>query len=93
MDHSEFSRLASILLLSARSTVQSWIPGGRLIGNEYCVKNPTRDDKKAGSFYINVNNGKWIDFATGDKGGDLISLYAYINNVSNFEAFRMLSIL
>ena len=36
--------------------------------------NPRRADRHLGSFQINVRTGKWADFATGDRGGDLISL-------------------
>ena len=31
-----------------------------------------------GSFSVNRSTGAWADFATGDKGGDLVSLYAYL---------------
>jgi hypothetical protein len=35
-------------------------------------------DQNPGSFSINVRTGRWADFATGDKGGDVISLAAYL---------------
>jgi putative DNA primase/helicase len=38
-----------------------------------------------------VNNGRWADFATGEKGGDLISLYAAVYGIKNGEAFKQLS--
>lgn len=40
---------------------------------------------------VNVNTGKWSDFATGDKGGDLTSLYAKINGVGQGEASKQLA--
>ena len=40
--------------------------------------NPLRSDAKIGSFSVNLTNGHWADFASDDKGGDLVSLYAYL---------------
>lgn len=37
-----------------------------------------RADSKVGSFSVNVVNGHWADFATDDRGGDLVSLCAYL---------------
>ena len=72
--------------LGYKNYIQKLLPGGKFKGNEYIVKNPRRADNNAGSFSINVTNGKWSDFATGDKGKDLISLIAYIKGISKKEA-------
>jgi putative DNA primase/helicase len=53
--------------------------------------NPTRTDRRLGSFKINIRTGRWADFATGDKGGDPISLVAYLEGVSQAEAARRLA--
>jgi hypothetical protein len=37
-----------------------------------------------------LRTGHWADFATGDKGGDPVSLVAYLEGVSQGEAARML---
>jgi putative DNA primase/helicase len=37
-----------------------------------------------------VRTGQWVDFATGDKGGDLVALVAYLDSVRQFEAARRL---
>lgn len=71
--------------------LQHWLPDGKVEQHEYVATNPTRNDKKKGSFKINLRNGKWSDFASGDKGGDLISLYAYLKGCDNGEAYRELS--
>ena len=68
-----------------------WLPDGRVIGGEWVALNPTRQDRHAGSFKINVVTGRWSDFATGDSGGDPISLYAYLNGLSQVEAARALN--
>ena len=66
------------------------LPGGKKQGHEYVVRNPKRHDKTAGSFRINTSTGKWGDFATKDKGGDIISLWAYIRDIGQIEAAREL---
>ncbi|WP_158946249.1 DUF927 domain-containing protein [Pseudodesulfovibrio cashew] len=71
--------------------VELWCPGGRYEGNEYVPRNPTRDDKKPGSFKINKDTGQWFENATGEYGGDLISLYAYLNGVTQLEAAKALA--
>lgn len=61
--------------------VSSWLPGGKVAGSEYLAKNPRRKDESIGSFSIKVSGNKvgvWADFSTGDKGSNLISLYAYL---------------
>lgn len=54
------------------------IGDGKRHGPEYQTTNPTRTDNKVGSFSINTTSGAWSDFATGDKGGDLVSLARYL---------------
>lgn len=66
------------------------LPGGRLENHEYVALNPTRCDQHLGSFRINTLTGKWADFATGDRGGDFISLWAYVKDVSQTNAARAL---
>lgn len=68
-----------------------WLPGGRIKGREYVVRNPKRHDARPGSFKINLNTGRWGDFATGDRGGDPISLAAYLADCSQVEAARRLA--
>lgn len=64
--------------------VTQWVPGGKTEGNEYKVLNPARADRKIGSFSINLQTGKWADFADFNeaRGGDAVSLYAYLNRSS-----------
>ena len=73
--------------------VRRWLPGGRMQGHEYVVKNPLRHDQSAGSFSVNVDTCCWADFIPGGpSGGDPISpLYAYLNSLRNGEAARRLS--
>lgn len=63
---------------------------GRSEGNEWSMINSTRGDKDYGSFKLNVNTGIWEDFATGDKGADLVDLYAYLKRMSLTDALEEL---
>ena len=72
------------------SLLRQLLPNGKLANREYVALNPTRCDKHLGSFRINIFTGKWADFATGDKGGDLISLWAYVNGTGQIDAARAL---
>jgi hypothetical protein len=67
------------------------MPGGKRIGREYVAKNPTRPDRRAGSSKVNLQTGRWADFATGDKGGDAVSLAAYLFGLRQSEAARRLA--
>lgn len=87
----DFSAIAQAALYQAIPLLQSWLPEGRHTGVEYKAMNPKRDDRKLGSFSINTQTGRWADFATGDAGGDLISLYAYLHACSQVAAARELA--
>ncbi|MDR0701194.1 MAG: DUF927 domain-containing protein [Azoarcus sp.] len=62
------------------------LSGGKNSGNEYLPLNPRRDDRTPGSLSINRNTGVWSEFATGENGGDLVSLAAYVWNCKQGEA-------
>ena len=84
--NADFPAIARAALQACPGLLLAWLPGGRLHGAEYDVLNPTRADRTPGNFRINILTGKWADFATGDAGGDLISLWAYVQNLSQSEA-------
>jgi hypothetical protein len=74
------------------SLCHAWLPGGRMQGTEYVVLNPVRNDNCPGSFRINTATGKWADFAVPDaRGGDMISLRAYLDGTSQIVAARTLA--
>ena len=87
----DFRRMHNISLLLATQLVPRWLPQGRRAGNEWIARNPTRTDHRPGSFKINLRTGRWADFATGDAGGDLISLRAYLDGVRQHEAARRIA--
>lgn len=85
----DFEGLAHELLSRSRDLLPSWLPGGRFIGNEYTCGNLRGEP--GDSLKVNANSGKWADFATGDTGGDLISLYAAIHGIGQGEAYKQLA--
>jgi putative DNA primase/helicase len=87
----DFKGIAAAGLASAKSLLHEWLPGGRFEGREYVALNPTRSDRALGSFKINWQTGQWSDFAVPVKGGDLISLFAYINNLDQGQAARQIA--
>jgi hypothetical protein len=74
------------------SLLREWLPDGHRRGGEWVARNPRRSDRNIGSFSINLHSGKWADVATGDKGGDTVSLAAYLFNTSQADAARTLAL-
>ncbi len=74
-----------------RALAERWLSKTRMSGDNLLALNPTRADRNLGSFSINTKTGLWADFATGDRGGDIISFYAYLHGVSQIEAARELA--
>ncbi len=83
-----FKELAAALLARAGEYVISWCPGGKIVGREYMCG--SIHGGEGNSFRVNLDTGMWADFASTERGGDLISLYAALNGISNGKAFREL---
>lgn len=83
-----FNSIAAAARSSADAIVTRWLPDGRREGREWVAKNPKRQDGRPGSFKVNLSSGRWGDFATGDKGGDLIALAAFLFDLKQDEAAR-----
>jgi CHC2 zinc finger len=86
-----FEAINRAALRALPAILARFLPCGRIKGREYVALNPTRADRRTGSFKVNLRTGRWADFATGDNGGDAISLVAYIERVSQAEAARRLA--
>jgi putative DNA primase/helicase len=66
-----------------------WLPGGRRVGAEW-ICGSLRGEPGA-SCKVNLRTGRWADFATGEKGGDAVSLAAAIHGLTQAEAARRLA--
>lgn len=73
----------------ACTMIQRIVPGGRMLGHDYVVRSPLRQDNNPGSFRVNLKHGYYKDFATNDAG-DLVDLFAKINNLSMIDAAKQL---
>jgi hypothetical protein len=82
----DFKDVKEATLRSLDFIIPRLLPGGKRVRDEWVVRNPTRSDKKARSFSINMETGVWADFATGDSGGDMMDLYVYLNGGTNVQA-------
>lgn len=91
--HPSFASVKAAALGAIDRVLAHWLPNGKREdgGKEYSAPNPTRADKHAGSFKVNLNKGTWSDFATGDKGGDLIDLVRYLDGGTDVEACNKLA--
>ena len=86
----DFPAINRAALASLPALLRRWLPDGRLVGREYTARNPRRADRRPGSFRVNVNSGRWADFACDAKGGDVVSLAAYLSGTGQAEAARAL---
>lgn len=88
-DQQDYAGLSQLLSSNIKETLSQWLPGGSIQGNEYICGSVAGGSGK--SCRINLKTGMWADFATGEKGGDLISLYAAIKNIKQTESYSELS--
>lgn len=85
---SRMAEAKAALLVILPSLLAELVPGGKHHGGLYEGKNPTREDRHAGSFKVWTRGsaaGAWKDFSTGDKG-DVVDLVAYVKRCSRADA-------
>ena len=87
----DFDGVNRVALTYLPSLLRTWLPDGTRRGQEWVARNPRRADRRPGSFSVNLTNGKWADFATGDAGGDVVSLAAYLFDTGQADAARTLA--
>lgn len=93
MNLDDFGRVAAAAIQSIDQLLADWLPNGVQEGAEFCIG--SRHGEAGKSMRIRLTGDKagcWSDFsADGDAGGDLISLYAYIFNVSQGKACAVIA--
>ncbi len=87
----DFCRINEAALLVLPVLLSRWLPDGRRKGSEWVARNPRRADHRPGSFSVNMRTGQWADFATNDRGGDVVSLAAYLAGTRQMEAAQRLA--
>ncbi|ADW16662.1 hypothetical protein Despr_0482 [Desulfobulbus propionicus DSM 2032] len=84
----DFERVNSAALSHMESLLPELLPGGRISGREYQCGDVTGGPGR--SMSVNIETGKWSDFADTVKGGDPISLVAAVHGCEQGEAARWL---
>lgn len=85
----DFGRIAAAALQQADTLVERWLPGGKRVGHEWQCGSLSGD--AGSSCSVNLNTGAWADFATRERGIDLISLYGAVYQLRNGPAARELA--
>ena len=85
-DMTTFGEIRDAALVNSESLVRTWFPRGRRIGREWKIGNLRGDPGE--SLSINLETGKWSDFATSDSGYDLIELRAAMTDSDRMDAAR-----
>jgi putative DNA primase/helicase len=83
----QIRRVAEHTLRAAETLLPEWLPDGARQGREWVARNIARGDRRAGSFGVSLDTGRWNDFADDSAhGGDLVSLLAYLQGCGQLEA-------
>jgi putative DNA primase/helicase len=85
----DFEAVAAAALPVLPALAERWLPGGRREGAEYVCAGLSGGAGR--SCKVNLLTGRWADFATGERGGDAVSLAAAIAGTSQLEAARRLA--
>lgn len=72
------------------AVLQQLVGQGKIEGSDYVALNPKRNDSRLGSFRIDIQTGRFYDFATGDRGGSVIDLAMFVYNCGIVEAAQRL---
>lgn len=86
LPHVDFAKVNSAALAALPALLARWLPDGKWAGHEYITRNPKRADRRPGSFKVNGRSGRWADFAAAARGGDPVSLAAYLSGLRQVEA-------
>ena len=86
----DFAAINAAALRNLPNLLGRWLQDGSVVGREYVARNPRRADRHTGSFKVNLRSGRWADFATDDRGGDPVSLTAFLFGLTQGEAARRL---
>ena len=84
MTPDEIQQIAADALALLPGLLYEILPGGRMQGREYSCGDLTGG--AGDSCKVNSGTGKWADFATGEAGGDVVSLLAAVRRCSQSEA-------
>ncbi|MDA8129664.1 MAG: DUF927 domain-containing protein [Betaproteobacteria bacterium] len=88
----DFKTIAARALDQIEAVCTRWLPDGKKAAHEWEIGDRHGTPGKSLKVHLSgTKAGMWADFSTGDKGGDLVSLVAYIDGVSQGDAARRLA--
>jgi len=88
----DFATINAAALPNLEILCARWLPGGKRIGPEWrCGSLGGEAGGSLGVRLAGARAGAWQDFATGEKGGDAVSLAAAIFRIPQAEAARRLA--
>lgn len=85
----DFDHINNLARSALPQLLRAWLPEGKARGREY-VSGDLRG-APGESLSINMQTGLWADFATGETGGDPVSLFAAIHGISQSDAARRIA--
>jgi hypothetical protein len=91
-DRVDFAAINRAAIMRLPDVLSRLLPGGRAIGAEWHAG--SLRGEAGDSLRVRLRGdraGRWADFATGDKGGDPISLAAAVAGIRQVEAARRLA--
>lgn len=66
------------------------VGSGKIEGGDYVALNLRRNDSRLGSFRIDIQTGRFHDFATGDRGGSILDLASFVYDCDLLTAAQKL---
>jgi len=91
LSESDCENIAAIAQQRFDIVMSHWLPAGRYDEYDYVARNLKSSEGKHWSLAINIASGHWFDFAMEKEGGDLVSLVAHLEGVTQSKAARMLA--
>ena len=85
----DFAAVNRAALPHLESLCRRWLPAGKRLGQEWTCGS-VRGEAGA-SCKVSLRTGRWADFATGERGGDVVSLAAATHRIPQTEAARRLA--
>ncbi len=83
------SEISRQLAQNVDTVVHELLPNGKRQGQEWCIGSVAGEDGNSLKVHLTGDRaGKWKDFSSSDKGGDLLDLYCAVNSVNMAEAIK-----
>jgi len=84
--------IAAHALAHIEAICTRWLPDGKKAGHEWEIGDRHGAPGKSLKVHLSgAKAGMWADFSTGDKGGDLVSLVAFVEGTAQGDAARKLA--